>query len=217
MDVYDIRYENLTRLLGEVRKSEGMTQIKFATLVGLGQAHVSQITNRRRRIGDEAARRIEAAFGLNRGFLDHPTGEDAVTTAVPTERRVPVMSWTDRLPPNKRTGDELTIPTSAVASPLWYALQIQGDDTYDVRAGTGIPPGAYVIIDPALPGDVGDVVVIRLRTGAVLRQIVVSAGVRYMKPLNPQYPIEPMPRHAVHAGVAVRWEHGQDIPHSHKR
>ena len=62
--IREIRRDNLIRLLGSYKSKR-----QFAESVGLAPAHVSQLANGVRDMGEEVARRIEQALGLSIGFM----------------------------------------------------------------------------------------------------------------------------------------------------
>ncbi|NEV64719.1 hypothetical protein [Thiorhodococcus minor] len=70
MDVRQARAENLAKLL---RRHPSLRV--FADRTELAPAHVSQMKNGVRRMGDEVARRIEAQLRLPHGWMDHPHGD----------------------------------------------------------------------------------------------------------------------------------------------
>ena len=67
MDAHQARAENLAKLL-----CRHPSLRVFADQTRLSPAHVSQMKNGVRRMGDEVARRIEARLRLPHGWMDHP-------------------------------------------------------------------------------------------------------------------------------------------------
>jgi transcriptional regulator with XRE-family HTH domain len=69
MEIAEIRLNNLIALM----KSRGQTQADFAREMHAAPAYISQIINRHggRRMGSAFARRVEIAYGLERGWMDH--------------------------------------------------------------------------------------------------------------------------------------------------
>lgn len=65
--VYGFRRRNLERLIATVGEGEKKA---FAEKTGLSPAHVSQMVNGVRQVGDKVARRIEHALGLPDGVMD---------------------------------------------------------------------------------------------------------------------------------------------------
>lgn len=66
MEIKEIRRKNLGVLL------ENTTHIAFAEKAGMAAAHVSQIVNGSRNMGDKIARRIEKKLSLPVGWMDGP-------------------------------------------------------------------------------------------------------------------------------------------------
>lgn len=65
----EIRRDNLQRLLTGYR-----FQRQFAEATGLAAAHVSQMVNGTRDMGEDVARRIEKALGLPANWMDRVEG-----------------------------------------------------------------------------------------------------------------------------------------------
>lgn len=68
MDIYEIRKQNLVRLIGKQRK--GACALRWE----MSPAHLSQILSEKtnKNLGDDVARRIELLQGLSRGWMDVP-------------------------------------------------------------------------------------------------------------------------------------------------
>lgn len=81
MNIHDIRKTNLLQLIGSQRKAA------CAERWGINPAHLSQILSHKteKNLGDEVARRIEAAEGLPGGWMDVLQGQvPLVDPALPT-------------------------------------------------------------------------------------------------------------------------------------
>ncbi|MCW2272154.1 helix-turn-helix transcriptional regulator [Pseudomonas sp. JUb96] len=80
MNIHDIRKTNLLRLIGVQRKAT------CAGRWGISPAHLSQILSQKteKNLGDEVARRIEAAEGLAPGWMD------VLQDQVPTQPAIPM-------------------------------------------------------------------------------------------------------------------------------
>ncbi|MGU9749278.1 S24 family peptidase, partial [Pseudomonas aeruginosa] len=104
MDIYEIRKQNLIRLIGSQRKSA------CAERWEMSPAHLSQILSdkTKKNLGDDVARRIEALQGLARGWMDLPH-EKLSEPAVPIEAELigPISAWDDETP---LEDDEVAVP-----------------------------------------------------------------------------------------------------------
>jgi transcriptional regulator with XRE-family HTH domain len=71
MDVFDIRTENLRLLVHEiVRRRPGRKQKDLATDLGMSPSYLSQLMTGKK-MGEDVARKIEAARHLEHGWMDH--------------------------------------------------------------------------------------------------------------------------------------------------
>ena len=68
------------------------------------------------------------------------------------------------------------------------------------------PEGSQIIVDPDVDAVNGSRVVVKLETSqeATFKQLVIDAGVRSLKPLNPRYPLMQISERAVICGVVVQ-------------
>lgn len=75
--------------------------------------------------------------------------------------------------------------------PRWYALRVKGESMTSLSAGTSFLEGDMIIVDPDAKAKHGDFVVAIIGNAkeATLKQYVIDAGIKYLKPLNIQYPI----------------------------
>lgn len=130
----------------------------------------------------------------------------------PELRTVPLISWvqaghfepaSDPYPAGD--GSKL-IYTSKKVGPRAYALKIRGDSMENPGSGHTFPDGCVIIVDPDKAADVGSFVVVRFTEAgdATFKQLVEDAGRRYLKPLNPRYPMIPIGDDAVLCGTWVQ-------------
>ncbi|MFN3310112.1 MAG: hypothetical protein ACK40R_00200 [Thermomonas sp.] len=81
-DIYGIRRANLMSLISDIKaRRPGAREQDIAAELDLGASHYSQIKSGKV-IGDDVARKIETAMGLEYGWLDNPSYRYA-----PTEER----------------------------------------------------------------------------------------------------------------------------------
>lgn len=72
-----------------------------------------------------------------------------------------------------------------------YALQVRGDSMTNPGPGRSYPDGCIIFVDPEVETNTGDRVIARLpRTNeATFKVLVEDAGRKFLRPINPQYPI----------------------------
>lgn len=125
---------------------------------------------------------------------------------------VPLISWvqagrfgsaSDPYPAGE--GEKL-IYTSKKVGANAYALKIRGDSMENPGSGHTFPDGCIIIVDPDKPADIGSFVVVRFENSgeATFKQLVEDAGRRFLKPLNPRYPMIPIGDEAVLCGTWVQ-------------
>jgi SOS-response transcriptional repressor LexA len=129
-----------------------------------------------------------------------------------TKNLIPILSW-------EQTAELVDITKIGVAEikewlphfytdqPRWFALRIKGDAmTAPLGHSKSFHEGDIIIVDPEKPAKHGSYVIVLLsRTKeATFKQYVVDGGVRYLKPLNPQYPMTEIDDSTHVCGVVVR-------------
>ncbi len=92
------------------------------------------------------------------------------------------------------------ISTTERIGPNAFALYVRGDSMEPEFSD-----GDIILVDPAEPARPGDYVVVRLEAEAevTFKQLVIDGPRRYLKPLNPRYPILEVTTDAVICGVVV--------------
>ncbi|QUX96146.1 LexA family transcriptional repressor [Marinomonas sp. CT5] len=84
----------------------------------------------------------------------------------------------------------LDAPESTPVSAFW--LKVSGD-SMNASSGISIPEGYFILVDPSLSANNGDLVIAKLARSneATFKKLFIDAGQIYLTPLNPNYkPIE---------------------------
>jgi hypothetical protein len=133
MDIYEIRKEQLVKLIGKQKK------VTCAERWGISPAHLSQILSDKtaKNLGDDVARRIEATEGLPRGWFDSIGVAPELTLAPPPEDG-PALSAADQ-----------------VKQMLSKVKGLSSDARERIVAAAGAPSNV-VTADFSRPGLVGD-------------------------------------------------------------
>ncbi|GAB2798930.1 LexA family transcriptional repressor [Halomonas shantousis] len=215
MDIYAIRKENLRNLM------KGRKQSSCAEKWGTSASALSQIVSKRsvRNLGDDLARRIETAEGLEYGWLDRFHAEIAREPLLPqvklmqdmaahsaqagnvrpgplSFRHVPEISWvaagcwTDVDECNVNLTDAPYWPCPVSCSENTFALRVEGDS----MAPTFMP-GTLIFVDPeVMPISGKKVVAIMTDTNqATFKQYIEDGGQKMLKALNPNWPQQYVP------------------------
>jgi len=126
---------------------------------------------------------------------------------------VPLISWVQAgrfepaSDPYPLDQGEKLIYTSKKVGARAYALKIRGDSMENPGSGHTFPDGCIIIVDPDRPAGVGSFVVVRFDDSGgevTFKQLVEDAGKRYLKPLNPRYPMIPIGDNAMLCGTWVQ-------------
>lgn len=71
-----------------------------------------------------------------------------------------------------------------------FAVEVHGDSMVNPNGWPSFPPGTLIVVEPDLPARDGDFVIAADREGRpTFKQLVIDGGRRYLKPLNPRFPI----------------------------
>ncbi len=204
MDISDIRREHLRRLCD---LHGGQRQLADKT--DSNPNYFSQILTGIRNLGPGVARRIERRLGLPSGSMDTPLklGSDVESIAA-SLTLVPEIPWDEvgRLKVVSKKNEETRASyPSAKASASSFALRVTGDVMENHAGGRTYQDGCIIIVDPEVSALPSDRVVVRMPDQRVMfRQLVEDGGERYLKPLNPRYPVQPLPADAEIIGVVVQ-------------
>lgn len=113
-----------------------------------------------------------------------------------SRKRAPVISWVqagswteanDYLQPGDGDSWE-DIPDNANSDCFW--LRVVGDSMTS-QAGISVPEGFLILVDPHGHADNGRLVVAKLIDSdeVTFKKLVIDGGKKYLKPLNPAYPV----------------------------
>ena len=97
------------------------------------------------------------------------------------------------------------LPHYFTDQPRWFALRVKGDSMTAIGGRKSFHEGDVLIIDPDKEATHGAFVIALPSRAkeATFKQYVIDAGIRYLKPLNPQYPILKIEKGTYICGVVV--------------
>ncbi|WP_312277260.1 LexA family protein [Kosakonia cowanii] len=212
--IYEVRRKKLQELV-----SRHETQRKFAEAVGMDPTVVSRMLYpegkaSKRNIGEQAARQIEDALKLQRGWMDgladktdnnvSYAGLNEPQGAYPVISWVSAGQWMEAVEPYHRRGIDRWYETTVECSEDSFWLDVKGDSMTS-PVGLSIPEGMAILVDPAVEPRSGKLVVAKLdsENEATFKKLVVDAGRKFLKPLNPQYPMTEIDGNCRIIGVVV--------------
>lgn len=198
---------SLSQRLKQAREQAGFSQRELAKRSGLSQQLISKLENGLIESTSEAFALAEALqvdprwLGTGKG---RPRSKDNVADGPDIMAHVPLVSWVaagswrDVVDPYPVGEGESLVPVTRRVGKNAYALRVQGDSMEPV-----FPDGSIIIVDPDVEPRQGSYVVVRLDDAeqATFKQLVVDGGARYLKPLNPRYPVMTIKERATVCGV----------------
>jgi len=196
---------SIANRIKNARTRADMSQRALAKRSGLSQQLISKLENG---LVESTTEVFKLAEALNVNAIWLATGKEVVAGAETQNAAVtafvPLISWVAAGLWREMEGDlqpgnhEELVPVSCRVSRDAYALRVQGDSMEPV-----FPNGSYIIVDPALEARHGSYVVMRLDHAeqATFKQLVVDGSERYLKPLNPRYPLMPIRQSVTVCGV----------------
>jgi len=225
MNTKEIRLKNLNGLI----EKHG-NQKKLSDLIDIDSSYLSQLKNpsNPKNIGENMARKIEAALGLQKGWMDNQNNTNMRTGEAKSQNhahanvedgpditgRIPLISWVqagewqeiiDNFLPGE--AEEWRLTTAKVSKNA-FSLRVKGDSMTNPHGAPSIPEGSVVVIDPNVQYNNKSIVVARLEDSmeATLKMLIIDGNQKFLKPLNPIYPLIPINGNCHIVGTAVRVE-----------
>ncbi|MEG3638058.1 LexA family protein [Magnetococcus sp. PR-3] len=113
-------------------------------------------------------------------------------------RQLPVLNWSDVMSWVQTSLVEMdaelqeSVEVTKAFGENAYALRVHGDSMEPK-----VPEGSTILVDPSCVAENNYLVVVHLEgePEATFKQLVLEGGARYLKPLNPRYPIVDLSHH----------------------
>lgn len=209
MKLVKMRDTKLPKSIGnrikEARIRAEMTQPELARACGWkSQGRVSNYERdlREPKSGDIAA--IAKALGVSEAWLWTGDGENhqqegGNVRMIPQPEsnfRYPVISWVkagswaEALSPFTPGCEDRYLMTEYKSKGGAFWLEVKGDSMTS-GVGDSVPQGMMILIDTGIEAENGSLVVAQLDESeeATFKKLVIDGGQRYLKPLNPAYPV----------------------------
>lgn len=126
----------------------------------------------------------------------------SITGRLPIISWVQAGSWANVADPFQPGVADEWKPVTRKYSRKAYCLRVRGD-SMQAAEGPSFPEGSIICIEPELPPTHRSFVIVRLDDSeeATFKQLIIDGDRRYLKPLNPRYPILPIDKPATFCGV----------------
>lgn len=187
------------------------------TLPTKEKSYLSQLLGGKASFGEKAARRIEGSYGMPAGYLDEEPAHKPVSASNVSYRgindpkgRHPLISWVsagdwaEAIEPYHRKSIDKWYDTTVDCSENAFWLDVKGDSMTS-PVGLSIPEGMIILVDPEVEARSGKLVVAKLENEneATFKKYIEDAGRKFLKPLNPQYPMTEVNGNCRIIGVVV--------------
>jgi SOS-response transcriptional repressor LexA len=209
----------LAKRIAEALADAKMKPIELARSVGVGRATVSLwLSGHTKKIEGPNLTKVARALNVDAHWLatgegkKRPRSGHNVEIGPEIRGQVPLISWIQAgkwcgIVDTFRPGDgEKMIFSTKNVGPNAFALRVKGDSMESPAGRPTYPEGSIIIVDPNVQATNGSRVVVRLEASqeATFKQLVIDGGRRYLKPLNPRYPILEVTEEATICGVVVQ-------------
>lgn len=213
--------------LKKARKQSGINQHELAQRVGVKQTSISDL-ERGKSKSTSFVTQIAHELGVSAMWL--ATGKGEMMESATQEKRAayngniapvaqpisyysyPVVSsvqagrFTECIVPYPEGSEDQHEATDYDAKGVAFWLEVSGDSmTAPAGVKPSIPEGTLVLVDTGIEAVPGKLVVAQLDESneATFKKMIIDGGKKYLKPLNPAYPLIPINGNCRILGVAV--------------
>ncbi|CNE87309.1 LexA family transcriptional regulator [Yersinia mollaretii] len=222
--------KRLKELFNAKKKALGISQESVAHELGVGQSAVNQflnginplnVTNAAAfakvlnepissfspSLAKELAKMAESlSISTRSGLKDKPAG--SVANSYPLISWISAGSWYEAIEPYSLRDIEIWPESTKNAHDSAFWLSVKGDSMTS-PSGISFPEGMIILVDPEKEPMPGNFVIAKLTDDneATFKKLIVDAGVKYLKPLNPAYRLIELTGNCKIVGVVVdaRW------------
>ncbi|MFI2816785.1 LexA family protein [Vreelandella lionensis] len=210
--------------LKKARKLAGLNQAELAQKIGVQQTSISDLergkskstsfsTQIAHELGVSALWLATGKGEMNAGAVSSATDNNVSMAPTPLRYyRYPVISsvqagkFAECVVPYPAGMEEQHESTDYDAKGPAFWLEVSGDSmTAPAGVRPSIPEGTLVLVDTGIEATPGKLVVAQLDESneATFKKYIIESGQKYLKPLNPAYPLIPINGNCRILGVAV--------------
>ncbi|AKP34689.1 LexA family protein [Yersinia aleksiciae] len=179
------------------------------------KSYLSQlITGKSTSFGEKAARRLESTYGMPVGHLDSAVAQEKsnVTFIGPHVKgnKYPLISWVsagawcEAIEPYTLKDIDEWFESDARIEGNGFWLRVEGD-SMTAPTGISIPEDTLVLFDTGREARNGSLVIAKLESAneATFKKLIIDGGSKYLRGLNPAWPLVPINGNCKIIGVAV--------------
>ncbi len=199
-------------------KEVGITQERLAEMLGKTQGAIGHWLNGRREPSIEDIAAIMKILGMNEirlssdGTVAEPSAGTNVTSIEPyyPGRKYPVLSkvqagaWGEACEPYSVKDIDLWLESDAHTQGDAFWLEVEGE-SMTAPAGLSIPDGTFVLFDTGREPMNGNLVIAKMTDDneATFKKLIIDGNQKFLKALNPQWPMMPINGNCKILGVAI--------------
>lgn len=215
MDKYEKRRQRLIQIRDEMC---GGKAVNVARKISREPSYVSRMLyeegkNGKKRIADDMVEIIEKSFDLPPGWMDGINVDQDLSYVGSYRKRekYPLISWVsagawcyaDEPYTLSDVSEWYESETTVYGRGFW--LRVEGD-SMTAPTGLSIPEGTLVLFDTGRDPDNGNLVIAKLEDSneATFKKLIIDGGRRYLKGLNPAWPLVPINGNCIIIAVAVQ-------------
>lgn len=220
--VYNLYHLGMTMkwydLAKSLMKNQGINQEQLAEHLGITKGAVSHWLNARREPSLSDISKIlhflgKRNFSVGAGGLiidEKLKGDVAYVGPYSPGKRYPVVSsikagmWGEAVEAYSLKDIDQWLESDAHIQGDAFWLKVDGD-SMTAPVGLSVPEGTYVLFDTGRDATNGSLVIAKLSDSneATFKKLVIDGGQKYLKGLNPQWPLVPINGNCRIIGVAV--------------
>lgn len=202
------RIEDIAGRIKRLREDKGLSQKALAELCGwASQSRIGNYESGTRSVSVDDATVIAKALGVAPAellFGDDYKGHYKPGDKYPVISKVQAGAWCEAVEPYTLKDIDLWLESDAHIQGEAFWLQVDGD-SMTAPAGLSIPEGTFVLFDTGREAINGSLVIAKLSDSneATFKKLVIDGGQKYLKGLNPQWPLVAVNGNCRIIGVAV--------------
>lgn len=209
------------KLIYERKKKDlGLSQEVLAERLGVSQSAVAQILSGKNALNLKRAVELATILGVEVQQFSPSLAREAEDLSYANARfaghykpgkKYPVLSsvqagaWAEACEPYSLKDIDLWLESEAHMQGEGFWLKVEGD-SMTAPVGMSIPEGTFVLFDTGREPVNGSLVIAKLDDSneATFKKLVMDGGQKYLKGLNPQWPMVPINGNCRIIGVAIQ-------------
>jgi len=206
--MYMKRDESIADRIKRIRDKKGLTQAGLAKLCGwASQSRIGNYESGSRSVSVDDASIIAKALGVSVTellFGDQYAGDYLPSARHPVLSKVQAGSWTEAIEAYTTKDIDQWLESDASIQGEAFWLEVEGDSMTSPM-GLSIPEGTFVLFDTGREAHSGSLVVAKLSDSneATFKKLIIDGSRRYLKGLNPSWPMIEVNGNCKIIGVAI--------------